>query len=905
MSKKRIAIYFAGFFCILIILLLLAPNFVDLNRFKPQILKQVKEATGREANLDSIKLSIIPWLGAQLSGIELSNAQGFSKSPQIKLESIRVKVKLFPLIFKKVEIKEIKILSPEILIEKKGGQYNFYDLIKGQRENAPQKKAEERGEGAPSTFLKEFSLDEFKLSSGKITYAELNEKGTVENKLILEQFEVEIKDLSNNKKTKFSISTNINESKQESIGLSGIVAPGWAEDLKKANFDLSLLISKVNLKQFAPIARNQSLKGILSVNLFVKGSMNEQIDTGGEISLLEFNKELNDKLTINEEMSINFKKESINIKGIKIGTSIPLIQITGNVLNFKSSPSLDITLNSPPIPLKKISEYEIAKKSIPEDVALDGNMKIAGKVSGTKEIMNVNLSLDMSDADVKYGSVFQKPSQKTLNLTVDLTSEGSILKIRSALLSLLDTELKLSGLFNTQTQDADIKLSTNEISLESFSPLIPPTAIKNLAGTLQLNGLMKGSLKDKSALNINGALALKNIGCEVPGLTKPLKNIDGRINFTRSTLEVQSLKANAGETSVKIDLNIKDFDKPKVNFLIYIPRLNLDEIMPASSSVKKEETKKDEKPSNLEALKKYTVRGKLNIDSAIVKKIEFKNLQADISFENNKLQLSNFSLQTFNGTINGGTTIDISTQEPSFASELHLKDININAVLSTLSTHKDTIYGAMFSDLNISASGDNAERIKSTMTGGGLLTLKDGKINTFSAIKQFVNISNLPAQKFKKSSETRFKEIKTSAKIEKGRVYTKEMTLSSDEFNAKMNGSFGLDSTLDYKGEATLSKDTSDKLISSSQAGKYGLSEIGGVIKDENGRIVIPFILGGTIKSPKFSLDTAVAKEKAKKMVQKKVQEEINKEIKKNIESEKAKELEKKGKEKLKGLFKK
>lgn len=904
MSKKKIAFYIAGFFIILIILLLLAPSFVDLNRFKPQILEQVKKSTGREAKLESIKLSIIPWLGARLNGIELSNAEGFTKSPQVKFESIRVKIKFFPLLFKKIKIKEINIISPEILIEKQGERYNFDDLTK-KGEEKPAEKKEEKKEGTPSELLKEFSLDEFKLTGGKITYNELDSMGAIINKLSLAGLNFEIKDLTNTKTAKINFSTIVNEEKEQSISITGSVGPGWAEDFKKANIDLSILIAKLNLKQFGAISKNQSLKGVLNVNLFIKGALDEQIDTGGEISLYDLIKEVNDKLTINEEMSINLKNESVNIKGIKIGTSIPLIQISGTVLQFKTNPLLNITLSSPPIPLKKLSEYEIAKKSLPENASIDGNMKLDGKLNGTKDNMEVNATLDMSGAELKYGDVFKKPSGKTLNLTADIALEGKLLNIKSVILSFLESQFKINGIYNTEKQDTEIHLLTNEIPLQSFAPVIPPSALKNPSGTLQLNADMKGSLKDKEKLNVNGSLVLKNISGDVSGIAKRLENISGKINFTKNSLEVQSLKANAGETSVRIDLNIKDFAQPKVNFLVYLPRLNLDEIMPPSPPAQKVETKKEEKPKDTEALKKYTVKGKLNIDSALIRKIDIKNMQADLSFENNKLQLSNLSLQTFNGTINGGATVDISRQEPAIVSELHLKNIDVNAVLSTLTSYKDTIYGILLSDLNVSASGDNAERIKSTMTGGGLLTLKDGKINTFSAINQFVNISNLPSDKFKKSSETRFKEIKTSAKIDKGRVYTKDLSLTSDDFNAKMDGSFGFDSTLDYRGEATLSKDTSDKIISSSQGGKYGLSEIGGILKDENGRIVVPFILGGTIKSPKFSLDTAVAKDKAKKMVQKKVQEEVNKEIKKNIESEKTKELEKKGKEKLKGLFKK
>ncbi len=902
MSKKKIALYLAGFLAVLILLLILAPNFIDLNRFKPQILEQVKKATGREANLESINLSILPWLGARLNGLELSNAEGFSKRPQIKLESIMVKVKFFPLIFKKVKIKEITILSPEILIEKKGAQYNFYDLTRSSEEKPAEKQKEEKKEEKP--FLKEFSLDEFKLINGTIIYNEMDKGGTTRNRLSLDNLNLSIEDLSNTGTAKLNFTTILNKEREQSISIKGTVGPGWADDFKRAKIDLSLLITKLNLKQLGAIARNQSIQGFLNVNLFIKGNLEEEIATGGEISLSEFIKELNDKLTINEEMSINFKNERINIKGIKLGTSIPLLHISGSLSQFKSNPSMDLTLSSPPIPLKKMAEYEIVRKSIPGEASLDGDMKIGGKLLGTKDNLAFNATIDMSDAEIKYRDLFKKPAGKTLNLTADITSEGKLLRIKSIVLAILDAQFKINGLFNIEKQDGEIHLSTSEISLESLSPVIPPTAIKNPSGSIQFKVDVNGPLRDKEKMNLTGSIVLKNIGGEVSQIAKPLENIGGKINFTKNSLEVQSLKATAGETSLRVDMNIKDFKRPKVNFLLYIPRLNLDELMPPSPSAQKVEEKKEEKPSDREALKKYTVDGKLSIDSALIRKVEFKNLRADLSFENNKLQLSNFSLQTFNGTINGGMRVDISSQEPSIVSELHIKSIDVNSLLSTLSTYRDTIYGLISTDLNISAKGDDAQKIKSTMTGSGSLTLENGKINTFSAINHIVNISNLPGDKFKKSSETKIKEIKASVKIEKGRIHTKEMSLSSEEFNAKMDGSFGLDATLDYKGEATLSKEISDKLISSSQGRKYGIPEIGGILKDENGRIVVPFILGGTIKSPKFSLDTAVAKEKAKKMVQKRIQEEINKEIKKNIESEKMKELEKKGKEKLKKLFK-
>ena len=50
--RNRVLIAAAGVVGVLIVALLIAPSFFDLNKYKPQILAEVKKATGRDLVID-------------------------------------------------------------------------------------------------------------------------------------------------------------------------------------------------------------------------------------------------------------------------------------------------------------------------------------------------------------------------------------------------------------------------------------------------------------------------------------------------------------------------------------------------------------------------------------------------------------------------------------------------------------------------------------------------------------------------------------------------------------------------------------------------------------------------------------------------------------------------------------
>ena len=115
---------------LLVITIFTLPFFVDPNSFKPEIAAAVKDKTGRDLTVTGeLKLSIFPWLGITSGPMVLGNASGFQEHPFASLEESDIKVKLLPLLAKKIEISRIVVKGLVLNLEKNPqGISNWADL---------------------------------------------------------------------------------------------------------------------------------------------------------------------------------------------------------------------------------------------------------------------------------------------------------------------------------------------------------------------------------------------------------------------------------------------------------------------------------------------------------------------------------------------------------------------------------------------------------------------------------------------------------------------------------------------------------------------------------------------------------------------------------------------------------
>lgn len=117
-TGKKILIGAGGVVGLVIVAALVAPSFIDVNDYKPQIIAAAKQATGRQLAIDGrISLSLLPLPSVSVAGVSFANMPG-AKSPQmVEIKSVTVKPALMPLLSGNVEIVSITIVEPRISVE--------------------------------------------------------------------------------------------------------------------------------------------------------------------------------------------------------------------------------------------------------------------------------------------------------------------------------------------------------------------------------------------------------------------------------------------------------------------------------------------------------------------------------------------------------------------------------------------------------------------------------------------------------------------------------------------------------------------------------------------------------------------------------------------------------------------
>lgn len=158
------------------------PFLVDLNKYQDQYKPIIEEALNRKVQLQDIRLTVWPRIGATVAGFAVMDDPSFGSGPFASLSSLDVGVKLTPLLSGQVEVEEVTLHNPVItVIKNKNGVLNASTIgRKGVAvPEAPSKAPIPSAEG-PLKILALLAVDRVSIDGGKLTYRDQSVAKTTE-----------------------------------------------------------------------------------------------------------------------------------------------------------------------------------------------------------------------------------------------------------------------------------------------------------------------------------------------------------------------------------------------------------------------------------------------------------------------------------------------------------------------------------------------------------------------------------------------------------------------------------------------------------------------------------------------------------------------------------------------------
>jgi len=157
----RILVVLVG---LLVVALLAAPYLLSMDRYRSTIVEQLEKETGRDIEIEKLRLHFLPSLHVQVVNLRVKNPRGFPEGDTVVVESVNIGLAFWPLLKRQVEISSIGIDDVEVhLLRNEQGQTNT-----GLRRRARPAAKKPAGEGpaVEITRVGAVTVSDVKISSG-------------------------------------------------------------------------------------------------------------------------------------------------------------------------------------------------------------------------------------------------------------------------------------------------------------------------------------------------------------------------------------------------------------------------------------------------------------------------------------------------------------------------------------------------------------------------------------------------------------------------------------------------------------------------------------------------------------------------------------------------------------------
>jgi hypothetical protein len=818
-------------------------------KLKSIVIPRAEAATGRSVAIHDISLVVFPSIALRMDGVSIANrgGEGFSPGPFLTLDALRLNVKLFPLLKSRVEVTSLEFDGPRLLLEVNGRNETNYSNLTGGGTAAG-------GAASPEPKNPEPPVPGVSKTGSSPASASASPAAFLVSNLLVNNGSVDYVNYRDNSATRVR--------------------------------NLSLAM------EVGPEGDNIIISGNAVTDSLSYGTV--------ETPLLE-----GLRVRVDSRMSYDLSKDLLAIdRGTMTFQDIRLL-MKGTVSHVRSNSVMDLTVGSDSINIADLISLvprEYMKKA--EGVKGTGIARVQIAITGT---LTDSTTADIAGTVSAAGASIQYPQLPKPITGITLLSgfkrtktvqefhiEKMTANLGGAPFSMSMRVVNFDNPYLTLSAAGSLDLAT----VPEYYPLEKGT---ELGGEMKLDVRVEGNVRDPKSMRAAGSMTFRDVSAKTASTTKPVRKLNGSLTFNNEVAEASKLSLLIGESDMTLSCRMKNYlslvsgDKnappATATMTLQSNHLFARDIMsgqpapapgaqkgggappsggaPGGPNAGQPASPRPSQTSGKAAfpLPAMDIDANATIGTLTLEKFEFTNMRGSMRISKGVVTMQNLSLNAFGGSVVSNGSLDLSRPDrPLYDLNLNLNGVEAASLLSHFTSFGQRLSGALTTSTRLKgALNDTLGLVPDALEGEGKVAVKNGTLKGFKVNQTLASQLKLP------DLETiQFKDWGNDFTVQKGRLTLKDLTITASTGQYVVNGSQGLDGSLDYHMALYLPANTAPKLNIPGFAG-----EAVNLFKDQSGRFKLDFNIGGTTDNPKVQLDTDPAKKKGEELVKQKLQDQL------------------------------
>ena len=421
-------------------------------------------------------------------------------------------------------------------------------------------------------------------------------------------------------------------------------------------------------------------------------------------------------------------------------------------------------------------------------------------------------------------SIFPRVALQLTDVTIGKASPMTVGRISIA--------TGLGGLFSRRVEDAEIVLSEGRVPLPASLVLVPAASEETASAG--------GASFTVVSVRV---ISLRDIDVVVGNTTL---RVDLESALEGDRLAVSQLTAESPHTRLEASGELTSVKELQGTFSVNADPLDVDELLTLTSGMT------SASPAPGPASRPKPTPMSLVVDIKASKGrfagFDFSNLGTKLDAKPGRITMSGLTLSMFGGTYDGTLNLDSSAATPRLQLRGSVKGIDVSQ-LATLAGAPGSITGQLAGSVALACDGTDASSMLRTARGTSSAQITNGVIPGLDMVRTIVLAFGKPTGAPPEGSGSAFSRLGGDFNLQNGLVRTDTLSFQSRDFD--MNGR----AALTVPGGAINA--TVDVILSEELTAQAGTDLRR--YAQEDGRVIVPARISGTIGDPQVTPDITAA----------------------------------------------